>query len=149
MPHIPFDTNSVHLDHFSQIGYGDYNYFKGLHTFQRGYGQRGAGLGDVLRSLWRAFLPVLKSTGEIVGKEALSTGSRILGKVAEGENLKESLKDESMKGIDNLLEKGGMTRQSGKGIKRKQRIPPKSLIGRKVKISIPAKRKRSDAFGFY
>ena len=151
MPRVAFDTNSVHLEQY-QIGYGDYNYFKGLDTFQRGYGrQRGAGLGDVLKSLWRAFLPVLKSTGEVVGKEALSTGSRILGRVAEGENLKDTLKKESVQGIDNLLEKH---RQRGKGIKgirkhSKTHVPIKSYIGKRVNINLPPKRKRSDAFGLY
>jgi hypothetical protein len=144
------------LDHFSQVGRGDYNYFKGSHTFQRGFGirQQGAGLGNVLKSLWRTFLPILKSTGEVVGKEALSTGSRILGKVAEGENVKQVLRQESLKGLDNVLERGGMTRQHGKGIKgirkrAKTTSPIKNYIGKKVKLSVPIKRKRSDAFGFY
>jgi hypothetical protein len=74
--------------------------------------------------------------------------------VAEGENVKQVLRQESLKGLDNVLERGGMTRQHGKGIKgirkrSKTTTPIKNYIGKKVKLSVPIKSKRSDAFGFY
>ncbi|KAL3117799.1 hypothetical protein niasHT_009845 [Heterodera trifolii] len=53
--------------------------FKGSSPFQRGYGtQRGAGVGDVFRGLWRFFLPILRRVGTTVGTEALNTGQRVL-----------------------------------------------------------------------
>ena len=110
-----------------------------------------------------SILPVLKSAGHAVGKEALSTGGRILDKVVEGENVKDSVQKESLKGVDNILEKGGMGRQYGTGtIKRFKThkhsfTSPKKLIGKSVKLSKNSSpkniskniRKRSDAFGFY
>lgn len=162
MVNVPFDTNSVSLSHFAspQIGGGEYAFFQGYQPYQR-LNQTGYGLGDILRSIWRAVFPVLKSAGAAAGKEALSTGTRILDKVEQGENLKESLIAESKKGMDNLLEKGGVGRQFGTGVtigarlksikgRKKQKgaiISTNSLVGKKVKFA--RKRKRSDAFGFY
>lgn len=148
-------------------------FFKGS-PYQRGYGgagnqrriygrhwQRGAGIGDILRGLWRILFPVLKNIGHSVGREGVSTGERILSKISQGENLKETIKSEGKRGIDNLLEKGGMPKQFGTGRRRKKRLAllPKHqmLIGREVRkpikkdksFSPKPKRIRSDTFGFY
>ncbi|HKO65851.1 MAG TPA: hypothetical protein VJU13_11665 [Candidatus Nitrosocosmicus sp.] len=156
MVHVPFDTNSVSLSHFGspQVGGGDYAYFTGYQPYQR-FNQTGYGLGDILRSIWRVIFPVLKSAGTVASKEALSTGTRILDKMEQGENLKQAIINEGKKGMDNLLEKGGVGRQFGTGLrksikgktKRKSSlVSTNSLVGKKVKF---AKRQRSDAFGFY
>ena len=176
MVHVPFDTNSVSLSHFGspQVGGGDYAYFTGYQPYQR-FNQTGYGLGDILRSIWRVIFPVLKSAGTVASKEALSTGTRILDKMEQGENLKQAIINEGKKGMDNLLEKGGVGRQFGTGLPRCAQTPTaigvgrqfgtglrksikgktkrksslvstNSLVGKKVKF---AKRQRSDAFGFY
>ena len=159
MVHVPFDTNSVSLSHFAspQFGGGDYEFFRGYQPYQR-FNQTGYGLGDILRSIWRAIFPVLKSAGTAAGKEALSTGTRILDKMEQGEDLKQAVISEGKKGMDNLLKKGGVGRQFGTGVrgirksikgKKKRKsslISTNSLVGKKVKF---AKRQRSDAFGFY
>ena len=141
MVHIKFDPNSITLSEFDlQIGQGEYNYFRGSSPYQRGYGyhQTGAGVGDFLRSIWRAILPSLKSVGKVLGREALSTGSRVLDKVAQGENLKETLREETVKGVDNLLERGGIRRQTGGGTIKELKthshkiIPSKKLIHNKT-----------------
>ena len=156
MVHIVFDTGSVSLNDFAQYGGGggEITYFKGASPYQRG-----AGFGDVLRGLWRVLLPVLKSVGKTAGIEALSTGSRILDKVSQGDNLKETLINEGKAGADNLLEKGGFRRQFGSGgIKRRKiqksihfkqlkSIRAPLIVGKKVVAS--KKRNRSDAFGLY
>ena len=158
MVHVPFDTTSIS---FNQYGYGDYAYFKGLQPYQRGFGynQRGAGLGDILRSLWRTIFPVLKSAGTTLGKEALTTGSRILEKVTEGENLQQAAINEGKRGVDNLIERGVQKlsenpRQFGTGLrigrkkyKRNKNNSISHLVGKRVKLF--KKLKRSDAFGFY
>jgi hypothetical protein len=169
MVHVNFDPSSISINQFSnfQEGGNEYSYFHGSKPFQRGFGyyQNGAGLSDFLRTLWRAFIPVMKSAGHAASKEALATGSRVLDKVIDGGNVKEALKNESLKGVDNLLEKGGLGRQYGTGvikIRKTQKhkiIPSKKLIGKAVKFSPPIsappatkntrKRNRSDAFGLY
>uniref|UniRef100_A0A914IDM0 Uncharacterized protein n=1 Tax=Globodera rostochiensis TaxID=31243 RepID=A0A914IDM0_GLORO len=91
----------------------DLTYFKGSSPYQRGYGiQHGAGVGDVFRGLWRFFLPILRRVGTTVGAEALNTGQRVLERVAnEGAPLKETLYNEGKRGIDTVLEKGGLPKQ--------------------------------------
>uniref|UniRef100_A0A1I8BLV4 BPI2 domain-containing protein n=1 Tax=Meloidogyne hapla TaxID=6305 RepID=A0A1I8BLV4_MELHA len=135
MVHILFDTSAVGYDDFIQTpliiqeGSGlegssnTYNYFKGASPFQRGYGlQGGAGIGDVLRGLWRFFLPLVRRVGTTVSAEALNTGQRVLERVNQGENIKEALTSEGKKGIDTLLEKGGLPKQFGSGGPRKNSI---------------------------
>ncbi|KAL3098463.1 hypothetical protein niasHS_000014 [Heterodera schachtii] len=109
--------NPQHYDEYVQYGSGlekdNFDYFRGSSPFQRGYGiQRGAGVGDVFRGLWRFFLPILRRVGTTVGSEALSTGQRVLERVGnEGVPFKEALVSEGKRGIDTVLDKGGLPRQ--------------------------------------
>ena len=162
MVHIPFDTRTVRYEeHFiRQIGGGNddngpaaepYYIFRGV-PYQRGFGavQSGAGIGDILRHLWRLVLPVVRRAGHAVGREALDTGGRILHRVAEGENVKEAVVDEGRKSVDTLLQKGRKQFGGGrKAIKRGRVKKPShhTLVGRAV--IKPLKRHRNDAFGNY
>ena len=148
MVHVQFDTSLVGFNLIEQNGNGAENYyFKGAAPYQRGYGQRGAGVGDIMRGLWRFFLPIVKRVGTTVSAEALNTGQRVLERVNQGQPLKEALVSEGKRGIDTVLEKGGLSKQFGTGkksIKRKKFPSHQTVIGKIVK-----KRKRADAFGFY
>lgn len=155
--HVIFDTSSVGYGDFIQEGGGVENeskYFRGSEPFQRGWGiQSGDGIGSVLKGLWRFFLPIVRRVGTAVGEEALSTGQRVMDRMKEGESLKDVVASEGKRGIDNVLDKGGLPRQFGTGgsIKRHRKIPiPKhhTIIGRAIKKT-NKKRVRSDAFGFY
>ena len=177
MVHIPFDSRSVSYDDYifkiDQIGGGDgaaaegsyptYTYYRG-NLYQRGYGrQTGAGMGDILRHLWRMLLPVVKKAGKAVAKETVDTGGRILEKIDKGENIKEAVIGEGKKGIDNLLTRGGMSKQFGTGLKKrrsKKRIIPKhhTIIGKSIKLLKPPnshipsstrKKHRQDLFGLF
>jgi hypothetical protein len=171
MVHIPFDTRNVNYDDYIlQIGGGGgllavdddgklrepYTYFRGL-DYQRGYGRQiGGGVGDVLRSIWRYLLPVVRTAGTTLGREALSTGERIIDKIAEGENVKEAVITEGKKSLDTLLHK--THKQMGGGIKRRRKRSStpvhQTIVGRLVN-KIPSnkkstiKRKRIDTFGLY
>src|SRR4051794_33415579 len=110
MVHVVFDTATIGYDDYIQMGDGilgepadSYSYFKGSPPFQRGYGgrQRGGGVGDIFRSLWRFFLPLLRRAGTAASSEALNAGQRVLEKVTHGEPLKSSLVTEMRKGADN------------------------------------------------
>jgi len=154
MVHVVFDTRSVGYEEFVPMrGSGitdEYNYFKGSSPFQRGYGnlQNGAGIGNVMKGLWRFFLPIIRQAGSTVAGEALNTGQRVLERVNQEEPLKAALREEGKKGIDTVLEKGGLPKQFGtgrkKGIKRQAMPSYQTIIGKKVR-----KRLRSDAFGLY
>jgi hypothetical protein len=164
MVHIVFDSSDIGYEDYFQSGGGlgettempIYNYFKGAPLYQRGYGiQGGAGIGDILRGLWRFFVPILRRVGTAASSEALSAGQRALEKVSHGEPLASSLVSEVKKGADNLLEKGGLPKQFGTGrrIKRKRKLPSHQTLIGPPPIPKPIiqsqKRLRSDVFGLY
>nr|CAD2204599.1 unnamed protein product [Meloidogyne enterolobii] len=138
MVHVQFDTNSVGYNFVvDQCGSGAENYyFKGASPYQRGYGQRGAGVGDIMRGLWRFFLPIMRKVGSTVSAEALNTGQRVLERVNQGQPIKEAFVSEGKRGIDTVLEKGGLPKQFGTGrksIKRKKFPSHQTFIGQKKK----------------
>jgi hypothetical protein len=168
MVHVVFDTATVGYDDFIQTGGGPtdvgesyrYEIFKGGPAYmQRGYGiQHGAGITDVLRGVWRFFLPLIRRVGTTVGEEALNTGQRVMEKLHEGQPLKEAVISEGKKGIDTVLDKGGFQKQFGTGKKRIKRpknsqsiLSQQSIIGRTISkpLAHSKKRLRSDAFGLY
>lgn len=168
MVHVIFDTNSVAYGDFIQTGGGiggieeqSPQYFKGTPPYlhQRGYGyhpQMGAGVSDVFRGLYRFFLPLIRRVGTTISEEALNTGQRVLERVSQGEPLKQTIVSEGKRGIDTVLDKGGLPKQFGtgrKGIKRKPEslLDHQTLIGRAVKKPVIAtkRRVRSDLFGLY
>jgi hypothetical protein len=93
-------------------------------------------------------LPLLKRAGAEAGREAISTGARILDKInqPEGNITKPELVTELKKGADNLLERGGLGRHFGTGYKRKGNHMKQStlsninIIGKRV---VPSKVKRT------
>ena len=169
MVHIIFDTSKVGYDDFIQsiqkggglenLNESTYTYFNGAPPFQRGYGiQSGAGIGDVFRGLWRFFLPIMKRVGTSVSQEALNTGQRVLDRVNQGESIKSAFTSEGRKGIDTILDKGGLPKQFGTGhgrnsIKggRNSLINQHKTIINKIikKPKVIKKRIRSDALVLY
>lgn len=82
----------------------------------RGYPQRGAGLGNILGALFRVAKPILRSMLPVAARY----GSRILGDVAEGENvLRSARKHAPRAGVEAL--KTVVVGGRGGGRKRKQR----------------------------
>ena len=159
MVHVIFDTSTVGYDDFvhknpnEMSGGGEisYDYFRGSSPFQRGYGiQKGAGVGDIMRGLWRFFLPVLRNVGNTVKSEAINTGQRVLERVSQGEPIKEAFISEGKKGVDTVLEKGGLPKQFGSGFGRKRGIKGGKLPSYQTLIGKPIKKRvKSDVFGLY
>ncbi len=65
--------------------------------------QRGGGLGSIFRGLFRAILPVAKSVGRAVGKQALRTGAAVASDMADGANFKESIKKHGREGVKSFM----------------------------------------------
>ena len=182
MVRVIFDPTDVRLDGYFQVGggsSGNERYFEGFPPYQRGYGwfagmprQRGAGLGDIFRSLWRVLKPlakrvgpVLSSAGKAVGEEGLAATARILNDVVQGGDLKQSLVSEGREGVRNLLGRAErkLASQTGSGSKnnRKKRktinkiiLKPEDVVGRfvparAIKGNLKNKRKRVDILGSY
>ena len=164
-PNLQLPTNEPpSLEQLVPTPTPQYNYFRGSPVYQRGVGlQKGAGVGDILKALWRKYLlPAVKQAGLTAGEEGLKTGQRILDKVLQGENLKQAALSEGKKGVDNLLEQAQLPKQFGGSIKRKRKatIPPpftplhQTIVGREVKKPLPSnnnkkRRQRADALGFF
>ncbi|CAK5080388.1 unnamed protein product [Meloidogyne enterolobii] len=100
----------------------------------------------------------MKRVGTTVSQEALNTGQRVLDRVNQGETLKSAFTSEGKRGIDAVLDKGGLPKQFGTGRGRKSiKGGRKSLINQHktiiskiiTKPNVPKKRIRSDAFGLY
>jgi len=91
-------------------------YFTGS-DWQRGYGQ-GKGLGNVFGFLTRILITLAKAAGKNVaknaGKEALSTGGRILDNITQGVNFKKAVKEQAKEGVNRFLNRYG---QSGGALK--------------------------------
>lgn len=98
---------------YAQCGGGGANYpvFAGMAY------QRGAGIGSVLRSLWRILLPIGRQAGAAIGRQGLESGNRVLAGVLDGKDLKETLTTEAKSGLKNLLEKAAdsVSKQKGSG----------------------------------
>uniref|UniRef100_A0A914ICC2 Uncharacterized protein n=1 Tax=Globodera rostochiensis TaxID=31243 RepID=A0A914ICC2_GLORO len=129
MVRVIFDGSNLRLDKFyQQTGSGPIAYFEGLPTFQRGYGyflgvprQKGAGVGAVLRNLWRYLRPMISAAKPYaaniateLGKEGLETGARVLNQVSKGGDIKDALLAEGKEGAKKLLDKASSSLQKGR-----------------------------------
>ncbi len=137
--------------HFAQRG-GVISSFQGFPY------QRGAGLGSVFRSLLRAILPIAKTAGKAIGKQALRSGMGFAGDVLEGANVKESAIRHAKSGGAQLLHKvrkklkGPKKGQKGGGIGKAKR--GKKAINITVKASKgkgkrKPRQKKKDILGMY
>ncbi|KAL3096323.1 hypothetical protein niasHT_025594 [Heterodera trifolii] len=132
---VPFEFGQVVLTlQFKKQNGGGVSVFEGAPTFQRGYGyflgvprQKGAGVGSVLRNLWRYLRPMVSAARPYaaniaaeIGKEGLETGARFLNEVSKGGNIKDALVSEGKEGAKKLLDKASSSLQKGSG-RRKRR----------------------------
>ncbi len=163
----------------------DWETFFNSGTGQRGRGidgfngmryQRGAGIGSVFSGLFRSLLPVAKSVGRAVGKQALSTGAQVAADALAGHNVGQSLEQHGREAASALLNKGvrklnkpkkkrrrqtghGRRHQSkpkriqrgrGLGVRPKGRMIVSTIKGRKVgRKTSASKRNHTDQLGTY
>ena len=132
--------------------------------FQGQQFQRGAGLGSIFRGIFRALLPIAKSAGKVVGRQALKTGALIANDVVSGTSIKAAAKRRGRQGAARILKRASRKLQTGKGLgrrPRKRRTPARKRTAKRTTIKrkkrkAPAtkrrrgkKRKVSDQLGFY
>jgi len=106
--------------------------------------QRGGGLGSIFRGIFRALLPIAKSAGKSIGRQALATGAQIAADVAGGEGIKAATKRRGREGLSNALETAHRKLQDGSGVGKR----PKNTTS-KVKKPTAKRQKVEDPFGFY
>ena len=90
--------------------------------------QRGAGIANLFRQVWRFLLPAASSASKLIGREALAAGANFASDVLAGTAPKRALEKHGKVAATNLLKK--MTTKMQGGGRRKKR---KSSINRRVK----------------
>ncbi|KAL3079165.1 hypothetical protein niasHT_036218 [Heterodera trifolii] len=165
---VPFEFGQVVLTlQFKKQNGGGVSVFEGAPTFQRGYGyflgvprQKGAGVGSVLRNLWRYLRPMVSAVRPYaaniaaeIGKEGLETGARFLNEVSKGGNIKDALVSEGKEGAKKLLDKASSSLQKGRGRKKRRGgrkkaeiiLKPSDVVGQTVPQKALLKKKRFDS----
>ena len=125
--------------------------------------QRGGSFGSFLKGLLRFVVPIVKTAGKAIGKQALHTGAAIATDVAEGRNLKEAAIERGTEGVEKLMTRkrkrasGAKRPQLGKGKRRQTgRGVGKRPTRKGIKVKPPPKKRsrktykrKADVFGFY
>ncbi|KAL3115093.1 hypothetical protein niasHT_017937 [Heterodera trifolii] len=166
MVRVIFNGSNLRLEKYHHQQGGNISYFEGSPAFQRGYGyflgiprQKGAGVGAVLRNLWRYLRPMIAAAKPYatniaaeVGKEGLERGARVLGEAAKGGDVKEALLAEGREGVKTLLDKASSSLQKGRGRRRRKRgtkaeiiLKPTDIVGQTVPQRALLKKKRFDS----
>lgn len=105
--------------YFLQVGGGDI----GPVYRSSYYKQRGRGLGNFFRGLWKFVKPLVTGGIKAVGREARDTGIRVLSDIGTGKPIKEVFQERSMEAIDNLKRKAEdkISRMTGAGLRAPKR----------------------------
>jgi len=109
----------------AQAGSGgiDYNPFRGS-PFQRGYGQRGRGLGGIFSKLFNFITPIMKKTvpfikqgAQELGKQALMGVSDMASEIAAGRNVSDVARDQYVKTKEKIKKTASNAKQEAlKGV---------------------------------
>jgi len=95
----------------------DYNPFRGS-SFQKGYGQRGRGLGGIFSKLFNFITPIMKKTVPYIkqgvkelGKHALQGVSEMATEIASGRNLSEVANNQILKTTEKIKKSAANAKQ--------------------------------------
>lgn len=112
--------------------------------YQKGYGmqvyngvpyQRGNGIGNWFRGLFRMAWPLLRTAGTAAAAEGLSSAAQVARDVSQGEEWKKAARKRAFEASSKLLDKASDTikKQQGKGV---------GVKGKKVSKTIKRTRNR-------
>jgi hypothetical protein len=105
--------------------------------------QQGRGLGNILGKLFRSAMPILKRGATLLAPHAARFGSRVLGDVADGTDVLESVKKHAKQSGNDIV--GAVVNtQKGNGRKRtaKASKKPRQKKARPVHMRKPARPKK-------
>ena len=103
MTHVIIDPDKIDWSGFLAAQEGSGKYFVGS-KYQRGFG--------VFHNIAKFLMPIAKNLVTSAGQEGIAAGTKILGDISQGKDLKESLSEHSRQGLQNLATK---LQQCGKG----------------------------------
>ncbi len=103
--------------------------------------QRGGGIGNIFSSIFRTLLPIAKTVGKTVGRQALSMGAQVASDALAGQNIGDSLNQRGREAAGELLQKGvcKMTKKRAPAAKKKQQQKGHSRRKRRVGRRKPQK----------
>ena len=133
--HINFDGESevqwdqYFMDQAVQSGHG---------AFHGSNFQRGHGLGNLFRGLFRMIVPIASAAAKTLGREAVFTGANIAHDVLSGQNIKTAAKRQGRQSASRLVDKvqKKLHNQKGQGILGKR-------TNKTVSHKVPTKRSRA------
>ena len=134
--HVCFDGNKDSIEDYygEQVGTGSLPVFQGAKV------QRGHGLGNMLGSLMRTAMPLIKKGSKALGKQVLSTGINIANDLLQGENVKQSLKTRFREAGQNMMSQAAdYVRPPGEPVRRG--IKRRASLDRDIRR--PAKQRRT------
>ena len=113
--------------------------------------QRGHGFGAIFGPLLRTIMPIVKSVGKAVGKQALRSGAAVASDVLRGDNVMESLKMHGKTGVRQLTQKGLQEiSQEGRGLGARPRQSQKTIKAVQMrKKRVTSKKRKLDVLGLY
>lgn len=103
---------------------------RGLPVFQGARVQKGHGLGNVLGSLFRSAMPLLKKGVKSLGKEALRTGVEIAGDVLDGRSIRESARNRGVAAGKRVAKRAVSSVVGSAGVKKRKRATSSGRIKR-------------------
>lgn len=123
-----YDTPSSFWEsHFRQEQAG-----AGVFVGQR-YQRGGFGLGGLFSGLFKSALPLLKSVGKTVARQALGTGLGVVGDLIEGRDAGQSLESRGRNAARNLVHsaESALTREEPEPVRARKKKNPKQVYKRK------------------
>lgn len=116
-------------DYYCNQTGGTLNYYRGA-SFQRGYG-----IGGLFRSLFRAAVPLFKSSAKAVGKQLFHSGVGVLNDVSKGDDIKMAVRRRMKEAGKHLTDKAAVKMKTmiGSGKNKKRKRAPKRIISRPKK----------------
>ena len=106
----------------------------GMKSFRGPAMQKGYGLGGLFKGLARSFALVLKRSLITAGKKDLKTGVEVLGDVARGEKVKDSVKKRAKQNVQEIFTINDARKKAT--ISRKRAIRRKGSKTKKSRIDI-------------
>lgn len=147
-------TNCPYESYYQQqVGTGSVNVYRGV-PYQRGHG-----VGNFFKALYRGVMPLVKRGAQAIGKEAFISGVNVLKDVTQNKPFKESmrlrlgeakqsLKRKASQKMESLLKGSGYKRRKTVKRRHSSNIPPpvRSLKKKKKKKSTNCASKLIDIF---
>lgn len=121
------DSKKTYEDYYTtQVG-------NGMPVFMGASVQRGHGIGSLFGALAKSVVPLLKTGGKVLGKQALRSGVKLVGDLMSGQRPQKVVKRRGMEFLKSTVNQ--LISPPGERIKKKHRRPESSRSKRSRKAT--------------